>query len=227
MEESIVLDLRRGSSKSVELLDRRQLDAGGQRREGGGEQEAEHIHLEKCKEDQEEDQLILVKMENALDQKDLVNSTSSEVRGGKIGERPHTCTKCTKTFLHAVALERHMLVHSRKKIHSCNICTKSFSLACHLKDHMLTHSGEKPHFCKICKKKFSLAWNLKAHMLTHSREKPHNCNICSKAFALAGTLKDHKQTHNGKKPHCCNVCTKSFTRASQLERHKLMHHQPA
>ena len=82
MEESTVLDLKRASSKSVALLDRRQLDAGGQRREGGGEQEAEHIHLGKCKQDQEEDQLILVKMENARERRRVERETTHGKRGG-------------------------------------------------------------------------------------------------------------------------------------------------
>ena len=57
------------------------------------------------------------------------------------------CTRCGKTFLHALELKMHEEQHSAGKRFSCSECNKSFSQSRYLKAHESTHTGQTPYEC--------------------------------------------------------------------------------
>ena len=71
------------------------------------------------------------------------------------GERPFSCTECTKSFRDSAALEGHIARQHRTQPYHCTTCSKGFSSQRQLKIHARVHSGEKPFNCAVCHRKFS------------------------------------------------------------------------
>ena len=106
-----------------------------------------------------------------------------------VGEKLHSCHRCSKTFTQAGSLKTHIMIHTVEKPHSCPQCNKRFTKRSAMKTHIMTHTGEKPHPCPHCRKSFSLAGVLKNHIMIHTGEKHHSCPQCSKTFSHHGNLK--------------------------------------
>ena len=49
-----------------------------------------------------------------------------------IGERPHKCFVCNKTFKEAGQLMYHKRIHTGERPYKCEQCDKDFIKACHL-----------------------------------------------------------------------------------------------
>lgn len=56
-----------------------------------------------------------------------------------------------------------------EKPHECEICKKSFSTSSSLNTHKRIHSGQKPHACDYCGKRFTASSNLYYHKMTHTK----------------------------------------------------------
>ncbi|XP_078146649.1 uncharacterized protein LOC144537840 [Centroberyx gerrardi] len=136
------------------------------------------------------------------------------------GEKPFSCSVCSKTFGRKGILQRHMTCHTGEKPFDCTVCGKRFGLKEHLQIHMRHHTGEKPFSCSVCGKRFGHTGNLQSHMRCHTGEKPFSCLVCGKSFSESGNLKTHMRIHTGEKPYSCSICGKRFKCLSHIKKHK-------
>jgi KRAB domain-containing zinc finger protein len=61
-------------------------------------------------------------------------------------------------------LHQHSRVHSGEKPYSCSQCSKSFARSSSLQVHLRIHSGEKPYSCVKCSKSFTTDGSHKRHV---------------------------------------------------------------
>lgn len=83
------------------------------------------------------------------------------------------CPYCGK-LVSKHAMEKHMVIHTKKKDHLCTECGKSFTLSENLKKHWRIHTNDKRYSCEYCGEKF-VHWNSKRSHIraTHTGEKTY------------------------------------------------------
>ena len=122
-----------------------------------------------------EEQLFIMKTEQALDENDVDN----QIQPSQQQEQEENKSKSRK-----------------RKTHICPICQHTFAQGSNLKRHMILHSGEKPHVCEECGRTFTTASNLKAHCDTHKEKdirNKHTCTLCKKSFFYKCSLVKHEK----------------------------------
>ncbi|KAM4033146.1 gastrula zinc finger protein XlCGF66.1-like [Anomaloglossus baeobatrachus] len=138
-------------------------------------------------------------------------------------DKPYSCSKCGKCFIHKSSLTEHWRIHTGEKPFSCDECEKRFTYKRNLVAHKSAHTGDKPFSCSKCEKSFSLKTRLVNHMIIHTGEKPFSCSECGKCFNKKGVLTVHHKIHTGEKPFSCPECGKCFSRKSDFVRHEIIH----
>ncbi|RVE65207.1 hypothetical protein OJAV_G00133240 [Oryzias javanicus] len=153
-------------------------------------------------------------------------SVRTQRKGVKIplGERPHSCDICGKTFTLKKLLRNHQRLHADARPFGCQVCGKSFYRAQALKLHKTVHAGERAHTCQYCSKSFTVHGNLQRHLRIHTGEKPYVCQICGKSFNQLDSLKSHRRIHTGERPFSCEICSKTFIQKSTLKAHQKTSH---
>lgn len=143
-----------------------------------------------------------------------------------------TCNECGKNFVSAFKLNRHKIVHQRKRqTHFCRFCIKPFTRTDTLQEHIKRTHSEQPRpkpVCNICGKS---VYNVNHHMKqkhTLQADRPFPCNICDKAFAFKSILQKHVEIvhdveNKDKFDQLCNVCGKRFRTKGELKTHMDIH----
>ncbi|KAJ8364681.1 hypothetical protein SKAU_G00135120 [Synaphobranchus kaupii] len=148
---------------------------------------------------------------------------TSSVRVAQVGEGPHYCSQCGKSFSCLKSLKAHRCMRAGEKLYLCTDCGKSFTWFYGLRQHQRIHTGEKPFGCTLCGKRFVHTGQLNVHMRTHTGEKPFLCTGCGESFRQSGDLKRHERKHTGVRPCRCNECGRSFSRPQSLKAHQQLH----
>ncbi|XP_059363795.1 uncharacterized protein LOC132103021 [Carassius carassius] len=157
---------------------------------------------------------------------EVKNQKEGTVVPGENGEALK-CKFCTKSFLRARYLRRHILTHTEVKPYRCKTCESCFSRYDHLKLHQARCRGKRqlevrvvkmsldslstsPQSktqedgnmlqCKVCSKRLSTLSDLKRHMaMLHITDKPFPCKRCGKTYSTTKTLRRHNLTIRCKK----------------------------
>lgn len=127
-----------------------------------------------------------------------------------------TCPVCSKTFLRAAAMRRHLEIHSaiRDLRYKCDNCDKRFrdhydmnrhNMRVHEKEETSSNGKEEESAdpstsemaenknCLLCGKYFARRVDMERHMRSHSEERPYKCAYCEKKFKNPYVLKRHQR----------------------------------
>lgn len=108
------------------------------------------------------------------------------------------CKQCDRSFTKLNQLQKHELLHTRRKKHVCKICNKTLPTQMHLKRHSAIHSKETPYSCPNCNCIFKLPEHLHTHAKSCKSEKVYVCDICKKEFADENSMEIHKREHGNR-----------------------------
>ncbi|KAK2903063.1 hypothetical protein Q8A67_007776 [Cirrhinus molitorella] len=132
------------------------------------------------------------------------------------------CKFCTKSFLRARYLRRHILTHTEVKPYRCKTCESCFSRYDHLKLHQARCRGKRQLEVRVVK------MSLNTTSSTSPQSKPQEdgdnlqCKVCSKQLSTLSDLKRHMaMLHITDKPFPCKRCGKTYSSKKTLRRHNL------
>ena len=77
----------------------------------------------------------------------------------------------------------------------CEFCSRPFVTASNLKRHLMIHKNEKPFQCGYCSKSFNQKQALIIHERIHSKETPLQCLECPRKFSDPSSFSKHQKSH--------------------------------
>jgi len=136
----------------------------------------------------------------------------------------HKCSECSKTFLTAFQLNKHMLGHSNN---NCDKCDAKFAkrrlLVAHLKTVHYISTAEKYYHCKFCTRKFVKKPSLWAHYTEHTVGSQVVCLKCGQIMEDEQQMEKHTEEHKNNAQHTCERCGEFFVRKQQYLAHLVGH----
>ncbi|XP_077580064.1 uncharacterized protein LOC144201372 [Stigmatopora nigra] len=136
------------------------------------------------------------------------------------------CSLCHKTLSSKVTLQRHLEVHTGKKIYTCRSCPYASTRQESLRQHVRTHTGEKPYRCTRCPYASIDRSSLLRHSRTHTREKPYKCQRCDYSSIQKKSLDLHVRRHHTGQTFPCQQCDYASADRHLLLKHVRRHHPP-
>ncbi|XP_039535544.1 zinc finger protein 1035 isoform X2 [Pimephales promelas] len=130
------------------------------------------------------------------------------------------CKFCTKSFLRARNLRRHILTHTEVKPYRCKTCESCFSRYDHLKLHQARCRGKRRLEVRVVKMSLD-SLNTSPQSKTQEGD-PLQCTVCFKQLSTQSDLKRHmSMLHITNKPFPCKRCGKTYSSKKTLSRHNL------
>ncbi|XP_067000895.2 zinc finger protein 665 isoform X2 [Anabrus simplex] len=150
------------------------------------------------------------------------------------GARLNFCEKCGKEFDNEGSLYYHTrMVHDGERPFSCSICSKKFYSNARLLAHKRVHTGERPFECEVCGRRFYDRETLKGHYVTHMSVKPFQCDLCGMCWGRKSMLNQHLRTHHSDSHlprrvpslihYHCRLCNTTFTSSADVMTHRTTH----
>lgn len=151
---------------------------------------------------------------------EVKNQKEVTVVPGENGET-FKCKFCTKSFLRARYLRRHILTHTEAKPYRCKTCESCFSRYDHLKLHQARCRGKRQLEVRV--EKMSLdSLSTSPQSKTQEDGDALQCKVCSKQLSTPSDLKRHMaMLHITDKPFPCKRCGKTYSSQKTLSRHNL------
>ncbi|KAM6962171.1 uncharacterized protein LKV04_021061 [Tautogolabrus adspersus] len=210
--------------ETVTLLDYIQIEQPSGLVEGDDQEEDEVLEEETAGEDVEESlkpaafqplkqsKRLQLKRKALNEEKDLM----MEKKQRKKYPSNKICPVCSKNFLRAAAMRRHLETHSanRDLKYKCANCDKRFrdlydmnrhNMRVHEKEDTSINAKEEDSIdpstsdmsenknCALCGKYFARQVDMERHMKSHSEDRPYNCCFCEKKFKNPYVLKRHQK----------------------------------
>ncbi|KFM78602.1 Zinc finger protein 358, partial [Stegodyphus mimosarum] len=79
----------------------------------------------------------------------------------------YACQHCSYTTSNVGNYKTHSLIHTGERPFTCTICSKGFTQKHVLQSHLFVHAGIKPYVCQTCKRNFRSKSNLYDHKVYH------------------------------------------------------------
>lgn len=173
-------------------------------------------HAALCQEDSNKKQ--------AKGQSDVAAYVLKEPSEGK--EPEFKCKFCTKSFMKARTLRRHILTHNEVNPYRCKTCDSCFSRYDHLKIHQIHCTGKRPRL-EVCIPKISLddvgrGWQIKYGSKTTENKNGFNCEACSRSFSSSTNFSRHNTMFHSANLFKCTQCGSSFTNEKYLKKHQTL-----
>lgn len=139
------------------------------------------------------------------------------------GDKKYNCRFCTRTFMKARNLRRHILTHNEVNPYRCKACDSCFSRYDHLKVHQ-SHCKRERTRLEVCIPKISLddvgkGWQTKYSLETSKKQDTFECQVCLKSFSTQSVLARHNSMFHLAGSFKCAGCSSSFTHQSSLRKH--------
>ncbi|XP_036071629.1 zinc finger protein 1035 [Oryzias melastigma] len=141
-------------------------------------------------------------------------------------ENQYKCKFCTKTFMKARNLRRHILTHNEVNPYRCKACDSCFSRYDHLKVHQACCKGIKTRLeiriPKIKLEDIGKGWQANIEKREPINQNSFDCEVCMRSFACQSKLSRHFTMFHAVKPFKCTRCGSAFSHEKTLRHHLKM-----